>query len=346
MLSALRAKLLAKAAPACILTAITVFSGLPSARAADDAALAFSAGFLTDPFQAVLVQKSLDAAKAEGLKVLPASNANGDAGKQIADVQNLIAAGAQVMLINPTDSRAIVPALAMAAQAGVPVVTVDAAPAGGKVAMIVRADNKKMGEQACQSVGKAIGGKGKVLSLMGDQATTNGRDRTTGFNECMKASFPDVKIIEQPTNWKADKASAAAQTVLNSNPDLAAIYLQSDSVMLAGVLNVLKGAERDAPVGASDHVYLASIDATPFALEQIRAGKLDVAISQPLDLYVKYGVAYAKAAAAGKADFKPGPTDHGSEIVLLGENPMDLLPAPVVTKANVDDPALWGNAAR
>lgn len=134
--------------------------------------------------------------------------------------------------------------------------------------------------------------------------------------------------------------------MLNSNPNLAAIYLQSDSVMLAGVLNVFKGAERDATVGAPDHVYLASIDATPFALEQIRAGKLDVAISQPLDLYVKYGVAYAKAATAGKADFKPGPTDHGSEIVLLGDNPMDLLPGPVVTKANVDEPTLWGNAAR
>lgn len=155
------------------------------------------------------MQKSLDAAKAEGLQVLPASNANGDAGKQIADVQNLIAAGAGVMLINPADSRAIVPALAMAAQAGVPVVTVDAAPAGGKVAMIVRADNRKIGEQACQAVGKAIGGKGKVLSLMDDQATTNGRDRTTGFNDCMKASFPDVTVIEQPTNWTADKASAA-----------------------------------------------------------------------------------------------------------------------------------------
>ncbi len=346
MISNLRAFFGKNAAIAGIVSGSILCAGLSNAHAADDATLAFSAGFLTDPFQAVLVQKSLDAAKAAGFKVLPAANANGDAGKQIADVQNLIAAGAQVMLVNPTDSRAIVPALAMAGQAGIPVVTVDAAPASGKVAMIVRADNSKMGEQACQAVGKAIGGKGKVLSLMGDQATTNGRDRTTGFNECMKASFPAVEIIEQPTNWKADRASAAAQTVLNSTPDLAAIYLQSDSVMLAGVLNVLKGAGRDAPVGAPDHIFLASIDATPFALDQIRAGKLDVAISQPLDLYIKYGVAYAKDAVAGKTDFKPGPTDHGSEIVLLGDNPMDLLPAAAVTKANVEDPALWGNAAR
>jgi len=316
-----------------------------TAHAANDVTLGFSAGFLTDPFQAVLVQKSLDAAKADGFKVLPASNANGDAGKQIADVQNLIAAGAQVMLLNPTDSRAIVPALAMASQSSIPVVTVDAAPAGGKVAMIVRADNKRMGEEACKAIGAAIGGKGKVLSLLGDQATTNGRDRTTGFSACMKTNYPEIAIIEQPTNWKADKASAAAQTVLNSTPDLSAIYLQSDSVMLAGVLNVLKGSGRDAPAGSSGHVFLASIDGTPFALEQLRKRTLDVAISQPLDLYVKYGVEYAKQAATGKT-FTAGPTDHDSQIVMLGENPMDLLPAPIVTKENVDDPSLWGNAAR
>ena len=36
---------------------------------------------------------------------------------------------------------------------------------------------------------------------MGDQATQNGRDRTSGFADCMKKDFPDIKVIEQPTNW-------------------------------------------------------------------------------------------------------------------------------------------------
>ncbi len=44
--------------------------------------------------------------------------------------------------------------------------------------------------------------------------------------------------------------------------------------------------------------------------------------------------------------FKPGPTDHGSHIVDFKGNPMDLLPAPTVTKENASDPALWGNKAK
>ena len=49
-----------------------------------------------------------------------------------------------------------------------------------------------------------------------------------------------------------------------------------------------------------------------------------------------------KEALAGKT-FKPGPTDHGSNIVAIPNGLEDQLPAPLVTKANVNDPALWGN---
>ncbi len=165
-----------------------------------------------------------------------------------------------------------------------------------------------------------------------------------GFNDCMKEKFPKVEIIERPTNWKADKATSAAQTVVTTTPDLKAIYMQSDSVMLAGVLNVLKSADKLTKVGEPNHIFLASVDGTPYAMEQIRDGYLDVAVAQPLDLYAKYGAFYAKAALEGKS-FKAGPTDHNSEIVPVGDNLMDYLPAAVVTKENASDPTLWGNQA-
>jgi ribose transport system substrate-binding protein len=328
---------------AAILSLGLVVAGT-QARAAEPV-LGYAAGFLTDPFQAVLVQQSLAAAKADGFRTLPATNANGDAGKQISDIHNLIATGAQVLIINPTDSEAIIPALAFAAKKKVPVVAIDTAPAGGALAMVVRADNTQMGVEACQQVGKALNGQGTALSLMGDQATTNGRDRTTGFNTCLKANYPNIKLIQEPTNWKADQATAIAQTIVTSTPKLSAIYMQSDSVMLAGVVNVLKTAHKLKKVDEPGHIVLVSIDGTPLALHDLRAGVLDAVISQPLNLYIKYGVYYAKAALAGKT-FAPGPTDHNSTIIAKGKIEMDLLTAPVVTKANVDDPSLWGNQVK
>lgn len=338
----MKARLLAmSAAAACLVAGMAV-----SAQAQTKTfTMGYSVGFLTDPFQAIQVDLTVAAAKKAGLKTLPVGNANGDPGKQITDFHNLIAEGAQGMITVPTDSDAIVPALNYAASKHVPVVAIDIAPAGGKVAMIVRADNVRMGEDACHLVGKALGGKGTVLSMMGDQATTNGRDRTDGFNACMKKDFPQVKVIQQPTYWKTDKATAVAQTVVTSTPDLGAIYMQSDSVMLAGVLNVLKSSGKLTNVGAPHHIYLVSIDGTPLALQKIRDGWLDAAISQPLDLYVKYGLYYLEQAVAGKT-FNEGPTNHDSHIATLKGNLMDLLPAPTVTKANASDPMLWGNKAK
>ena len=311
-------------------------------HAADSYTLGYSVGFLQDPFQVIQVDRTIAEAKRDGLKTLPVANANGDPGKQITDIHNLIAEGAQGIIFVARDSDAIVPALNYAEAKHVPAVSIDMGPAAGKAAMVVRADNIRMGEDACVQMGKGLGGKGVVLSLMGDQATLNGRDRTSGFDACMKKNFPGIKAIEQPTYWHADKATSVAQTVVTSTPNLSGIYMQSDAVMLAGVLNVLKSAGRLEPVGSPKHVFLVTIDGTPLALQKIREGWVDAAISQPLDLYVKYGLYYLQAAVDGKT-FKLGTTDHDSRIEMFNGNPMDLLPAPVVTKANVDDPKLWAN---
>ena len=66
-------------------------------------------------------------------------------------------------------------------------------------------------------------------------------------------------------------------------------------------------------------------------------------MSQPADLYAKYGIMYLKEAIEGKT-FKPGPTDHDSNIVEVAPGVLeDQLAAPLVTKENVDDKNLWGN---
>ena len=113
---------------------------------------------------------------------------------------------------------------------------------------------------------------------------------------------------------------------MTSTPALGAIYMQSDAVMLAGVLNVLKSAGKLKPVGEPGHIFLVSIDGTPLAMQKIRENQLDAAVSQPLNLYVKWGLYYLQNAVAGKT-FTPGPTDHDSRVEMVNGNPMDLLPA-------------------
>jgi simple sugar transport system substrate-binding protein/ribose transport system substrate-binding protein len=98
--------------------------------------------------------------------------------------------------------------------------------------------------------------------------------------------------------------------------------------------------------GKAGHIVIVSNDGIPQEFDAIRKGEIDATVSQPADAYAKYGMFYIKAAMAGKT-FKPGPTDHDSTIVKLPSGILeDQLPAPLVTKDNVDDPKLWGNTVK
>ena len=279
------------------------------------------------------VKKELE--RIGGSELEPAAN-NFDPGKQITDIRNLITAGANGLFVTPADSKALGSAIDFANEKKASIVIVDDTVDGGGVFMNVKADNKKMAEQACEAMGEAIGGKGKVLSLEGDQATQNGRDRTEGFKDCMTQKFPEVEVIGRPTDWSTEKAANATQTVLTANPDLAGVYMQSDTLFLAPVESALKKA-------GNTSVKLVGIDGTPQTLDGIRDGSVYATVSQPIELYAKYGVLYNQAAQDGET-FSPGPTDHESEIVDINGTLTDLLPAPLVTAENVDEPTLWGNS--
>ncbi|GGX83323.1 hypothetical protein GCM10010515_58600 [Streptomyces fructofermentans] len=216
------------------------------------------------------------------------------------------------------------------------------APEKGKVAMVVRADNVAYGKKACAYLGDGIT-SGKVVQIMGDLASVNGRDRSEAFRDCVKEKYPKLKVLEIPAKWESDTAASKLDTLLNAHLDIKGIYLQAGGVYLAPTLQTLKSKGLLKKAGEKGHITIVSNDGIPQEYDAIRKGQIDATVSQPADLYAKYGMYYIKAAMAGKT-FEPGPTDHGSEIVELpGGILEDQLPAPLVTTENVDDPELWGN---
>ncbi|MCT2588862.1 sugar ABC transporter substrate-binding protein [Streptomyces sp. N2-109] len=297
---------------------------------------------LTSPFWQAYndyVPKMADAAGVDALKTV---NSNSDSARQITDINNQLNQGVEGLVVAPLDSAAISAGLDQAERKGVPVVAVDVAPEKGKVAMVVRADNVAYGKRACDYLGKQVK-SGKVVQIMGDLASVNGRERSKAFRDCAEKKYPDLKVLEIPANWEADTAAAKLDTLLNANPDIKGIYLQAGGVYLAPTLQTLKSKGLLKKSGEKGHVTVVSNDGIPQELEAIRKGQIDATVSQPADAYAKYGMHYIKAAMAGET-FKPGPTDHGSEIVRLPNGLLeDQLPAPLVTRKNVDDPELWGN---
>jgi ABC-type sugar transport system substrate-binding protein len=283
---------------------------------------------------------------------LKTTNSQNDVAKLTANVQTFMSQGVKGVVMAPQDTAAIAPALDQLAAKKVPVVTVDTRPDSGSVAMVVRADNKAYGTKACQFLGTKLAGKGKVVMLEGGLDSINGRDRTDAFNECMKATYPQIKVLGEATNWDGATAAQKLQTDLTANPDIRGVYMES-SFALSGTLQLLK--QKGLLVAPDDpkHVFVVSNDGIPEELKDIAAGQIDATVSQPADLYAKYALFYVKAAIAGQT-FKPGPTDHDSTIIQVRDGVLeDQLSAPLVTADGAtyggvaslksDDSSLWGN---
>jgi len=309
---------------------------------ADGPKVGYTSFGLTHTYTVVLAQLTEKYGKELGLDMLPTVDSQFDAAKQVTDISTMIASGVQGIILNTVDSSAIKVALDRAEAAGVKVVAVDTGPDSGHVAMMVRVSSVTLGREACQDLGKRMNGTGTALEIQGSFATQVGVLRSQGFNDCMAANFPGIKVISKQADWVQDQATTIAQTVLSTDPSVTGIFLAGDSVYLPGVLNVLKRVDRLAKVDEEGHVVIVGIDGDPFALEQIRAGYMDSTVSQPLISYAEWGVRYLKAAIEGET-FAVGKTDHNSEIVQDGDNLADVLEPTIVDKNNVDDAGLWGN---
>jgi ribose transport system substrate-binding protein len=281
-------------------------------------------------------------AQAQNVHALLSVNSNSDIQQQISDIHNLITKHVRGLVVGPLDSAAIRPGLGAAERVGVPVVAVDVTPDSGTVAMVVRADNRAFGRKSCHYLGNAVK-TGKVVQVQGDLASVNGRDRSESFSACMAKNYPGIKVLDVPADWQPAKAAAGLEARFRVDPDIEGIYLQAGGDYLAPALSTLKRRNALFPVGDPQHITIVSNDGIPQELDAIRSGEIDATVSQPVDLYAKYALTYIKKAIAGQT-FAPGPTDHHSTIIRLPSGLLeDRLPAPLVTKHNVDDKTLWGN---
>jgi ribose transport system substrate-binding protein len=314
-----------------------------AAQAADAPKVGVDLTTLTSPFWTAYNRYIVQEAKAQGLDLLQPFNSEFDTSKQITGVKNAISLGAKGIIFSPFESAAAGTILKTAQAAHVAVVAVDVAPSTGPVAIVVRANNLAYGEKACHYIGDHVA-EGPVVQIMGDQASINGRDRGNGFRDCIAKNYPKLKELEIPTKaWSGEDAASGLDALLNANPGIKAIYMHAGGVFLAPTLQTLKRKGLLKLAGDPGHIIIVSNDGIPQEFDAIRKGEADATVSQPADLYAKYGIMYLKQAIEGKK-FAPGPTDHDSTIVEVAPGVLeDQLAAPLVTKANVDDKAFWGN---
>jgi galactofuranose transport system substrate-binding protein len=225
-----------------------------------------------NPFRIAETRSIKDEATALGVANLKVTNAQSQFSKQITDVQQLIAQGAQLLVIAPLNSDGWEPVLQEAAAKKIPIITVDrkinAKPCSDYLTFI-GSDFHEQGRRAADQMIEALGGKGEVAILLGAPGNNVTTERTNGFKERLAEKAPGIQIsFEQTGEFAREKGQQVTEQLIQSNPDINGIYAENDEMAL-GAVTALKGAGKDP--GA---IKIVSVDGTRSAVQGIADGWL------------------------------------------------------------------------
>lgn len=242
-------------------------------------------------------------AKAAELGVqLRVVDAQDDSARMLAGIEDLIAAGVDIILINPTDSAAVIPGVLMANAAGIPVITVDRSADGGQVVAHVASDNILGGRMAGQLIAELSGGQAKVVELEGIPGTNAARERAQGFNEVI-GQYPGIVVVaRQEAGFDRARGLTVMENILQAQPEIDFVFAHNDEMAL-GALVAIEAA------GRADRIQVVGFDATDDAVRAAQEGRMLATVAQQPRLIGALGVEVAVKVLAGEAvdEFIPVP---------------------------------------
>ncbi|MEV1242830.1 sugar ABC transporter substrate-binding protein [Nonomuraea sp. NPDC050022] len=250
----------------------------------------------TNPFFVKMKEGAQQAAKSSGLELMTAAGKfDGDNASQLTAIENMVAAGVKGILITPNDTKAIVPAIKKARDAGVVVIALDTPtdPQDATDALFAT-DNLKAGELIGQYAKGAMAGKtAKIATLDLAPGITVGQLRHDGFLKGFGIANGDPSIAcSQDTRGDQSKGQEAMENCLQKAPDINLVYTINEPAAL-GAYTALKakGREKD--------VLIVSVDGGCTGVKAVKSGQI-AATSQ------QYPLKMAEDGVKAVADFAKG----------------------------------------
>jgi len=233
-----------------------------------------------NPFFIEMQKGAEETAKKLGVNlIVQAAEREVDVEKQMQIIENLIQAKVAALCVTPSGSREIVPAIEKANRASIPVVIVDTrvdpkamSESTGKVATFIGSDNYEGGRLAGEYLAKRLDGKGKVAVLEGIPGHETGDSRLKGFRDAIKAT-PGIEIVaSQTANWERDQGFNVFQNILQSHPDLQAVFACSD-LMALGAVEAIAAAKKTG-------IAVVGFDALDEARQAVLSGQMEATVAQ------------------------------------------------------------------
>lgn len=297
---------------------LVMAGGIASAKELN--AIGVSLGSLGNPFF-IAMGKGVEAKAKEinpEVKITTVSS-DYDLNKQFSQMDNFIASGMDLILLNAADAKAIAPAVKRAQAAGIVVVAIDVAAAGADAT--IQTDNVKAGQIACQYLVDKIGNKGGKIVIMNGPQVSSIIDRVNGCKDVL-AKAGGLEVLSDDLDGKVsrDGGLALMQSYLTRFPHIDGLFTINDPEAV--------GADLAAKQLGRSEMIITSVDGAP----EIEAALKSNTLIQ---------------ASAGQDPYQMAimAVEIGNNILQgkMPDSPVTLIAPHLLTRDNVQDYKGWGS---
>jgi ribose transport system substrate-binding protein len=236
--------------------------------------------------------------------------------QQVAIVEDLISNKADAIILAPSDSHKLVPAIKKARDAGIAVINLDnrldtafQQSLGLTPVPFISVDNVKGAYLAARAIGIKAQGPVEAAVIEGVRNAANAQARKIGALKAF-SEMPNVTVVAaEAADWNADKALAVTKAIFAAHPKVTLLFCANDTMALS----------------AADYLHhqgiqgvaIAGFDALPDARKALASGQLAVSVDQQAAEQGYQGVKAALAEISGESV----PAETLIEVVLVTASP-------------------------
>lgn len=262
---------------------------------------------LNNPWFVVLAETAKARVEELGHEAVVFDSQN-DPAVEASHFDNLLAAGYDAVLLNATDSDGSIASVKKAKERGVPVFCIDREINADDAATAqILSDNYAGCVDLGQYFVEVVGEEGTYAELLGILGDNNTRNRSEGFHNVVDR-FANLKMVaQQSANFDRTKALEVTESILQSNPDINAIFCGNDAMAMGAYQAV-------AAAGSADKIKVFGFDGSADVISSIRAGKIAATVMQFPKTMARQGAEFANEWIGGRRDF-PQKTPVAVELV-------------------------------
>lgn len=173
------------------------------------------------------IKFAIEEARAKGLiKNFYETNANDDPTKQVADIEDLLTKGIDLLIVSPSTEEALTPEVEKVMKKGIPVVMSDRTITSKNYVTFVSVSSEKMAEVQAEWLAKQLNGKGKIVLFTGAAGASPAEIRLASAKSVF-AKYPGIQVLDNPqyTGWSPVQAKQMMETLIQKYPQIDGVWV-------------------------------------------------------------------------------------------------------------------------